>query len=663
MVMEGELLWTPSPARTAASNLTKFSQWLKEHRGLDFADYQAMYEWSVADVDALWGALWEYFNPKVSAQPTAVLGKRTMPGAEWFPGAVLNYAENLMAKAVPGQTALIHFNERDAAVEMSWDELGSQVRRLATALRSLGVEPGDRVVGCLPNTPHAVISMLATTSIGAIWSGCGPDFGSRGVLDRYSQLAPKVMICVDGYQYGGKPFDRRDEMAHIANNLPTLQKVVLLPYLDRNNRAPLVEGGLLWDDLLATADPGEAAFLFEQVPAQSPLWILFSSGTTGLPKPIVHTHVGITLEQQKLVQLHMDVKVGERLFFYTTTGWMMWNFLVSSLLSGVVPVLYDGNPAWPGPDQLWKVVQDFKITLFGASPTYQQILEKQGIVPKDRFDLSHLQTVMLAGSPVTPECMAWFYNHVKADLWVQSGSGGTDICSGFCGGVPTQPVYAGEIQAPHLGVNLLAFDADGKPVVDEVGEMVITTPMPSMPMGFWNDAGHVRYTESYFSDYPGIWRQGDFFRLNARRGCFVLGRSDATLNRHGIRIGTAEIYRSLALLPEVEDSLVVNLDLPGGHFFMPLFVKVRAGSVLDKDLEDRIKAVLRTEYSPRHVPDRIFPVPAIPYTITGKKLEVPVRRILAGYAVEKAVNRSAMADATAIDWYIDYAANQTDYKM
>jgi acetoacetyl-CoA synthetase len=483
------------------------------------------------------------------------------------------------------------------------------------------------------------------------------------VLDRYSQLAPKVMICVDGYQYGGKPFDRRDEMAHIANNLPTLQKVVLLPYLDRNNRAPLVEGGLLWDDLLATADPGEAAFVFQQVPAQSPLWILFSSGTTGLPKPIVHTHVGITLEQQKLVQLHMDVKEGERLFFYTTTGWMMWNFLVTSLLSGVVPVLYDGNPAFPGPDQLWKVVQDFKIDFFGASPTYQQILEKQGIVPKDRFDLSRLKTVMLAGSPVTPECMVWFYTNVKADLWVQSGSGGTDICSGFCGGVPTQPVYAGEIQAPHLGVNLLAFDADGKPVVDEVGEMVITEPMPSMPLGFWNDAGHVRYTESYFSDYPGIWRQGDFFRLNARRGCFVLGRSDATLNRHGIRIGTAEIYRSLALLPEVEDSLVVNLDLPGGHFFMPLFVKVRAGSVLDKGLEDRIKAVLRTEYSPRHVPDRIFPVPAIPYTITGKKLEVPVRRILAGYAVEKAVNRSAMADATAIDWYIDYAANQTDYQM
>ena len=663
MVMEGELLWTPSSARTAASNLTKFSQWLKEHRGLDFADYQAMYEWSVADVDALWGALWEYFNPKVSAQPTAVLGKRTMPGAEWFPGAVLNYAENLMSKAVAGQTALIHFNERDAAVEMSWDELGSQVRRLATALRNLGVEPGDRVVGCLPNTPHAVISMLATTSIGAIWSGCGPDFGSRGVLDRYSQLSPKVMICVDGYQYGGKPFDRREEMAHIANNLPTLQKVVLLPYLDRNNRAPLVEGGLLWDDLLATADPGEAAFVFQQVPAQSPLWILFSSGTTGLPKPIVHTHVGITLEQQKLVQLHMDVKEGERLFFYTTTGWMMWNFLVTSLLSGVVPVLYDGNPAFPGPDQLWKVVQDFKIDFFGASPTYQQILEKQGIVPKDRFDLSHLQTVMLAGSPVTPECMVWFYTNVKADLWVQSGSGGTDICSGFCGGVPTQPVYAGEIQAPHLGVNLLAFDADGKPVVDEVGEMVITEPMPSMPLGFWNDAGHVRYTESYFSDYPGIWRQGDFFRLNARRGCFVLGRSDATLNRHGIRIGTAEIYRSLALLPEVEDSLVVNLDLPGGHFFMPLFVKVRTGSVLDKDLEDRIKAVLRTEYSPRHVPDRIFPVPAIPYTITGKKLEVPVRRILAGHVVEKAVNRSAMADATAIDWYIDYAAKQTDYQM
>lgn len=663
MVMEGELLWTPSPERMAASNLTKFAKWLKANRGLEFADYQAMYEWSITDIDGLWGALWDYFNPKVSAPPRAVLGKRTMPGAEWFPGAVLNYAENILAKARAGQPALVHLNERQAATEMSWDDLASQVRRLATALRGLGVVPGDRVVGCLPNTPHALVAMLATTSIGAIWSGCGPDFGSRGVLDRYTQLTPKVMFCVDGYQYGGKPFDRREEMAHIAMNLPTLEKVVLLPYLNPSRPEPLVPGGLLWDELLATADPGEAAFRFEQLPAQAPLWILFSSGTTGLPKPIVHTHVGILIEQQKLVQLHMDVKAGERLFFYTTTGWMMWNFVVTSLLSDVQPVLYDGNPAWPGPDLLWKLVQDFKVDFFGASPTYQQILEKQGIVPKDRFDLSALKTVTLAGSPVTPECMQWFHQNVKADLWVQPGSGGTDICSGFCGGVPTQPQYAGEIQAPHLGVALFAFDADGRKLVDEVGEMVITQPMPSMPLGFWNDAGDARYLESYFADYPGVWRHGDFFKINARRGCFVLGRSDATLNRHGIRIGTAEIYRSLALLPDVEDSLVVNLDLPGGRFFMPLFVKVRAGAVLDKNLEDRIKDVLRTEYSPRHVPDRIFEVPAIPYTITGKKLEVPVRRILAGFPVEKAVNRSAMADATAIDWFIEYARTQTDYRM
>ncbi len=365
----------------------------------------------------------------------------------------------------------------------------------------------------------------------------------------------------------------------------------------------------------------------------------------------------------KNVQFHMDVQPGQRMFFFTTTGWMMWNFLVSAPLSGVIPVLYDGSPTWPGPDALWRMAEETGISFFGASPTYQQLLAREGIVPRERFDLSRLESVTLAGSPVTPECMLWFHENVKRDMWVQSGSGGTDVCSGFCGGVVIQPVYAGEIQAPQLGVALAAFDAAGNSVVDEVGEMVITEPMPSMPVCFWNDPGDTRYRESYFEEYPGVWRHGDFFRINARGGCFVLGRSDATLNRHGVRIGTAEIYRGLAGLPEVEDALVVNLDLPGGRFFMPLFVKLRDGRRLDDGIEQAIRERLRTTYSPRHVPDRIIQVPAIPYTLTGKKLEVPVRRILSGVLPEKAANRSAMADPAALDFFIDYARSQRDYSL
>ena len=505
------------------------------------------------------------------------------------------------------------------------------MRRFATALRELGVVNGDRVVGCLPNTPDAVVAMLATTSIGAIWSGCGPDFGTRGVLDRFSQLAPKVLICVDGYQYGGKAYSRRAEMTQIAASLPTLEHVVLVPYLEPGDRRPLGPGGLIWDDLLSRPDIAAAGFVFEQVPADHPLWILFSSGTTGLPKPIVQGHAGITIEQMKNLQLHMDVLPGQRMFFFTTTGWMMWNFLASSMLSDVVPVLYDGNPAWPDPDVLWRMVEQLRLSFFGASPTYQQVMARAGIVPRERFDLSALDTVTLAGSPVTPECMLWFHENVKRDLWVSSGSGGTDVCSGFCGGVVIQPVYAGEIQAPQLGVALKAYDANGREVVDEVGEMVITEPMPSMPLYFWNDPGDERYRQTYFEDFPGVWRHGDFFRINARGGCFVLGRSDATLNRYGVRIGTAEIYRSLAGLPGLEDSLIVNLDLPGGNFFMPLFVKLRRrrGARRDARARNPRPAAHRVLAAPRarpHHPGRCDPGDADRQEARGAGAPDPERR-------------------------------------
>jgi acetoacetyl-CoA synthetase len=663
VVNEGDLLWTPSPERIERSHLTALMRWLAKERGLKFASYAEVWQWSVDDLEGFWEAIWDYFDVRSSTPYERVLVDRRMPGAKWFPGARLNYAQHALRHERPNADALMYLSERSPLSRMSWEELGGKVRILATQLRKLGVQPGDRVVAYMPNAPETIIAMLATTSIGAVWSSCGPDFGTRGVLDRYSQLAPKVMFCVDGYQYGGKPFERKAEVQKIIGQLESLRHVIYLPYLNRDDRQPLSSHTILWDELFRhpAGPPGE--FEFEQVPFEHPLWILFSSGTTGLPKPICHSHGGIILEQLKHLAFNFDVHPGERLFFFTTTGWMMWNFLVSALLSNVVPVLYDGNPAWPSPDVLWRMVDDSGAALFGTSPTYVSALEKGGFVPKDRFKLSTLQGVCLAGSPVTPECMAWLYNNVKEDLWVASGSGGTDVCTGFVGGASILPVYAGEIQARALGAAVYAFNDRGEKVVNQVGELVVTQPMPSMPVCFWNDTDNKRYLDSYFQEFPGVWRHGDFFRINERGGAFVLGRSDATLNRHGVRIGTAEIYRSLATLPEVDDSLIVNLDLPQGRFFMPLFVKLKEGLVLDEAISDRIRATLRREYSPRHVPDRIYQVAAIPCTLTGKKMEVPVRKILMGVAAEKAANRDAVANPHALDYFAEYARTQKDYSL
>jgi acetoacetyl-CoA synthetase len=661
-IKEGELLWTPSPQRVARSHLTRYLKWLAD-RGQEFEDYESLWRWSVADLPAFWQSMVDFCGMQFTTPPTRVLGRREMPGAEWFPGGKLNYAAHALRHERPGEDALVYLSERAPLKSLSWEDFARQVRVLATWMRSIGIAPGDRVVAYLPNTPEAVIGMYATASIGAVWSSCGPDFGARGVLDRYAQLQPRLIFACDGYSYGGKLFDKRGEIRDIIAGLSTLAHVVHMPYLDPADLTPLTERSVFWADALAGADPGKDAFQFEPVPFAHPLFILFSSGTTGLPKAIIHCHGGITLEQLKLLHFHMDTHARQRMFFFTSTGWMMWNFLASSLIMDVVPVLYDGNPAWPSPDLLWKMADDTGAHLFGASPTYQAILEKAGIVPKDRFKLEKLETIVLAGSPVTAECQKWFYDNVKRDLWAQSGSGGTDVCSGLVGGVVNLPIYAGEIQARQLGVAAYAFDEQAQPVVDQVGELVLTEPLPSMPVGFWGDQDGSRYRESYFDTWPGVWRHGDFFRVNARGGCFVLGRSDATLNRHGVRIGTAEIYRSLLGVAEVEDSLIVNLDLPGGKFFMPLFVKLKGDQKLDEAIESRIRAQIRNEYSPRHVPDRIFQVTAIPYTLTGKKMEVPVRRILMGVPVEKAANRAAMANVGALDFFIDYARSQGDYRL
>lgn len=660
---EGDLIWTPNQQAIDYANETKYAAWLKEHKGLSFNGYADLWQWSVDNIEDFWESIWQYFNVKSSAPYDCVLVERKMPGAAWFPGAHLNYAENVLRNESLGGTAIMHCSETRPMQSMSWAELGGQVRKVATQLRAMGVGKGDLVAAYMPNIVEAAVAMLATTSIGAIWSSCSPDFGTRNVVDRFSQLKPKVLFCVDGYTYRGKSFSRLAELDQILAALDeSLQHIVFMPYLDAT--AQLEDHRKhLWSDIMAMADVPAELFVFEQVPFAHPLWVLFSSGTTGLPKGIVHSHGGIILEQMKLSSLHMDMHEGEKVFFYTTTGWMMWNFLVSAMLLRAIPVLYDGNPTYPEVDQLWSLAEEADITMFGTSPTYVLMQEKAGVRPMEKFNLPSLRVITLAGSPSSPANMAWFSQNVKPNLWVSTGSGGTDVCTGFTGGSPTIPSYAGEMQCRQLGVDAHSLDEEGNKVLNTVGEMVIHQPMPSMPIYFWNDEGGERYHDSYFSEYPGKWRQGDFFRVNERGGCFVLGRSDATLNRQGIRIGTAEIYRCVEGIDTILDSLIVNLDLPDGKFFMPLFVKLAEGEVLDDALKSQICQRLKTEYSPRHVPDQIYQVAEIPSTLTGKKMEVPVRKILMGMDPGKAANVSVMANPGALEYFIAFGKNKTDYPL
>jgi acetoacetyl-CoA synthetase len=661
-VREGELLWSPTPEQCARTNLAKYQAWLAAERDLHFGDYRSLWRWSQCDIEAFWQSIADYFEVEFTEPPRAVLEERRMPGARWFPGSQVNFAAHVLRNERPGATALLYANETQSLLPLAWPEFARQVRSCAEGLRAAGIVPGDRVLAYLPNVPQTLIAMLATTAIGAVWVSCAPEFGARGCLDRVTQLTPRVLICVDGYRYGGKRYERHTDVAAIIAGLPELALIIHLPYLDPQ-AAPPHEEAVAWEDFLARHRGDDTAFRFEAVAFDHPLWILFSSGTTGLPKAIVHGHGGMLLEMLKLIHLQMDLRPTERLFFYTTTGWMMWNFLASSLLCGCVPVLYDGHPTQPDIEVLWRLLAASEGVLFGASPSYVDLLAQAGVVPRVGHDLSKLRTIFPAGSPVTAAHTAWFYENVKRDLWIATGSGGTDCCTGFVGGVPTQPVYAGEIQAPSLGVAVRAFDEQGHSVIDAIGELVIVEPLPSMPLRFWNDPGDERYRESYFNVYPGVWRHGDFFKINARGGCFVLGRSDATLNRYGVRIGTAEVYRALGDVEGLLDALIVNLDLPGGKFFMPLFVKLAPGARCDERFQAGIVARLRREYSPRHVPDRIIAVPDIPVTRTGKKMEVPVRRILMGVAPERAANSEVMANPESLAWFVDYARAQRDYAI
>ncbi|WP_051005136.1 acetoacetate--CoA ligase [Blastococcus saxobsidens] len=656
-VREGDLLWAPPPDRAERTRLAEFTRFAEARTGRSFPDYADLWTWSTVELEEFWQAVWDFFDVRSSAPHTAVLESPEMPGARWFPGARLNFAEHVLAQERPGQPALLAVSESNPLRAVPWEEFTRQVRAVATYLRERGVRPRDRVVAYLPNVPEAVVAMVATASVGAVWASCSPDFGSRGALDRLGQLEPTVLFAADGYRYGGRDFDRRGEIAELVAGLPSLREVVRVPVLG------LEAPGTPWADVLAGPTVPAAEFVCEQVSFDHPLWVLFSSGTTGLPKAIVHGHGGILLEQLKLQAFHLDLRPGDRAFFFTTTGWMMWNFCVSMLLQGIVPVLYDGNPSHPDVDVLWRTAQDSRARLFGASPTFVELMQKAGVVPKERFDLSALEIVMPAGSPVSPAVTTWFYEAVGPDLWIATGSGGTDCCTGFVGGVPTLPVRAGEIQARSLGVAAESWDDAGHPVVGRVGELVITAPMPSMPLFFWGDDDGSRYRASYFETFPGVWRHGDFFELNERGGCFVRGRSDAVLNRQGVRIGTAEIYRVVEDDPAVLGALIVNLDLPDGGFFMPLFVSLTPGAQLDGELAGRLRRRLREECTPRHVPDAIVAVRAIPLTRSGKKMEIPVRRLLLGADTAAVADPHAMADPAALDDFVEYARTQRDYAL
>jgi acetoacetyl-CoA synthetase len=665
MTVEGQLQWTPRPEYAQESNIAGYLRWLNASGRATARDYDELWRWSVENISDFWASIWDYFAVESATPYESVLDRQTMPGAAWFTGTRLNYAEHLLRhtrRATAHETVFHHLSETRPLARMSWSELASQVRRVATTLRELGVQPGDRVVSYLPNVPETAVAMMATVAIGAIWSSAAPEFGVTTVTERFSQIEPKILFTADGYRFGGKDFPRNSQASQIAAALPSLEHVVWLPYLDQGSTPPPdLPGPLRWDDLFAGPDIAEEAFAFERVEHDHPIWVVFSSGTTGLPKAIVHSHVGVLMEHLKVMHFHLDLRPGSTMFFYTTTGWMMWNLLLSALLTGSAVVLYDGNPAYPEVDLLWRLADETGTTFFGASPTYVQLMEKAGVHPGQSHDMSRLQGLMVAGAPSTPETFEWCYQNVRADLWVTSQSGGTEVCSGFVGASPTLPVYAGEIQTRMLGMDVHAWSDDGKELIDKVGELVVTSPFPSMPIRLWNDEGGKRYHESYFDVFPGVWRHGDFLKINARGGCYIYGRSDSTLNRFGVRIGTAEIYRAIEREPEIADSLIVCCELPAGQFFMPLFVKTKPGIELTDELRTRLSKRLRQDCSPRHVPDMIYQVPDIPYTLTGKKMEVPVRKILLGLPAKQAASRDAMANPESIDYFVEFAQTSQDY--
>jgi acetoacetyl-CoA synthetase len=680
-------MWEPPSEQRASVEMGRFMEWVAERRGRAFAGYDELWQWSVDELEDFWASVWEFCGVRASKPYERVLASREMPGARWFEGAELNYAENLLlGSAAPpargdatgpaardraGEVAVLHTSElREELGEITWGELQAMVAAAAGGLRALGVERGDRVVAYMPNIPETLVALLAVASIGAIWSSAAPEFGARSVIDRFAQIEPKVLLAVDGYRHGGKDFDRTANVARILEELPSVEHVVVLPYLAQKDldKAALprrpgrggggVRGVLTWDELLSRG--AGSALSFEQVPFDHPLWVLFSSGTTGLPKAIAQGHGGILVEQLKK-RLHLDVRGGDRMFWFTTTGWMMWNFLVGCLLSDAAIVLYDGSPAHPDLDVLWSLAERAGITCMGVSPGLLASCEKAGIEPARDHDLHALRALGATGSPLTPESFHWVYKHVKDDVWLFSTSGGTDVCTAFVAGCPLLAVYEGELQCRALGCAVQAWDEQGNSLSDEVGELVITEPMPSMPLFLWGDDDGSRLRESYFAMYPGVWRHGDWIRITPRGGAVIYGRSDSTINRMGVRMGTSEIYRAALGVGEVLDALVVDIPKPGSdgdsqaELWMAMFVVLREGVTLDDELAAQIKRRIREDCSPRHVPNEIRQIAEVPRTLSGKVLEVPVKRILMGTPPEQAASVESLANPRSLDYFVELA--------
>ncbi|MEV0561213.1 acetoacetate--CoA ligase [Dactylosporangium sp. NPDC050588] len=632
-------LWRPPADVRERTRIGAFLRWLSSERGLEFEDYGQLWQWSVDHPAEFWQAIWEHFEVITHEPATAALPDARMPGADWFPGARLNYAEHVLR--MPGvaddEPVVLAYSQTREPVTLTAAQLREQVRRAQATLRRLGVTQGDRVAAYAPNIPETFVLMLATAGLGAIFSSCAPEFGTRSVVDRWQQIEPKVLVAVDGYRYGDKAVDRSAEVAAIREALPSVEAFIEIPYLHG--------GDPVWDE---TSD----ALEFAPVPFSHPLYVLYSSGTTGLPKPIVHGHGGILLEHLKMLALHHDLGPGDRFFWFTTTGWMMWNYLVSGPAVGAAIVLVDGNPAHPDLGWLWRVAAESGTTYFGTSAPFLLSCRKAGLVPKEQADLSALRGVGSTGAPLPPEGFEWVYDAVSADVLLASASGGTDVCTAFVGGVPLLPVHAGEIACRALGARVEAYAADGTPVIGELGELVITAPMPSMPVGFWGDTDGSRYADAYFGTYPGVWRHGDWITIDEGGACVITGRSDATLNRGGVRLGTSEFYSVVEGLDDVTDSVVVHLEDPeGGAGELLLFVVLRPGVTLDDALRATIARELRTALSPRHVPDQVFAVEAVPRTLSGKKLEVPVKRILTGTPVDQAAAKGALANPESLRYF------------